>query len=151
MGPPWRIDPTIHRAISELSYHGDTSRSNHFVTYHFSDLHEVYSGNRQIHTKCQLQYLHPPHISTSGKCHCVIIHQTTKDEIIIIVIVVVIFITSLLYTLSFRSGTQQKIRSSSSKVTRKTSIEAASGSGCSSRTRRKYRLMTQTRSWCHRL
>ena len=26
----------------------------------------------------QLQYLHPPHISTSGKCHCVIIHQTTK-------------------------------------------------------------------------
>ena len=31
-----------------------------------------------IHTKCQLQYLHPPQISTSGKCHCVIIHQTTK-------------------------------------------------------------------------
>ena len=26
----------------------------------FSDLREVYSGNRQIHTKCQLQYLHPP-------------------------------------------------------------------------------------------
>ena len=26
----------------------------------------------------QLQYLHPPHILTSGKCHCVIIHQTTK-------------------------------------------------------------------------
>ena len=25
-----------------------------------------------------LQYLHPPQISTSGKCHCVIIHQTTK-------------------------------------------------------------------------
>ena len=25
------------------------------VTYHFSDLHEVYSGNRQIHTKCQVQ------------------------------------------------------------------------------------------------
>ena len=50
----------------------------HTVTYHFSDLQEVYSSNRQIHTKCQLQYLHPPHISTSGKCHCVIIHQTTK-------------------------------------------------------------------------
>ena len=50
----------------------------HTVTYHFSDLQEVYSGNRQIHTKCQLQYLHPPHISTSGKCHCVIINQTTK-------------------------------------------------------------------------
>ena len=50
----------------------------HTVTYHFSDLQEVYSGNRQIHTKCQLQYFHPPHISTSGKCHCVIIHQTTK-------------------------------------------------------------------------
>ena len=50
----------------------------HTVTYHFSDLQEVCSGNRQIHTKCQLQYLHPPHISTIGKCHCVIIHQTTK-------------------------------------------------------------------------
>ena len=48
------------------------------VTYHFSDLQEVYSDNPQIHTKCQLQYFHPPHISTSGKCHCVIIHQTTK-------------------------------------------------------------------------
>ena len=50
----------------------------HTVTYHFSDLQEVYSGNRHIQTKCHLQYLHPPHISTSGKCHCVIIHQTTK-------------------------------------------------------------------------
>ena len=40
------------------------------VTYNFSNLQEVYSGNHQIHTKCQLQYLHPPHISTSGKCHC---------------------------------------------------------------------------------
>ena len=48
------------------------------VTYHFSDLQEVYSGNLQIHTKCQFQYFHPPHISTSGKCNCVIIHQTTK-------------------------------------------------------------------------
>ena len=54
------------------------SPRKHTVTYHFSDLQEVYSGNRQIHTKCQLQYLHPPHISTSGKCRCVIIHQTTK-------------------------------------------------------------------------
>ena len=54
------------------------SPRKHTVTYHFSDLQEVYSGNRQIHTKCQLQYLHPPHISTSGKCHCVIIHQATK-------------------------------------------------------------------------
>ena len=35
------------------------------VTYHFRDLQDVYSGNRQIHTKCQL--------SISGKCHCVII------------------------------------------------------------------------------
>ena len=49
----------------------------HTVTYHFSDLQEVYSGNRQIHTKCQLQFLYPPKISC-GKCHCVIIHQTTK-------------------------------------------------------------------------
>ena len=22
MGPPWRIDPTTHRTMSELSYHG---------------------------------------------------------------------------------------------------------------------------------
>ena len=58
---------------------GTSSPRKHTVTHHFSDLHEVYSGNRQIHTKCQLQYLHPTQISTSGKCHCVIIHQTTKS------------------------------------------------------------------------
>ena len=46
------------------------SPRKHTVTYHFSDLQEVYSGNRQIHTKCQLKYFHPPHISTRGKCHC---------------------------------------------------------------------------------
>ena len=46
------------------------SPRKHTVTYHFSDLQEVYSDNPQIHTKCQLQYFHPPHISTSGKCHC---------------------------------------------------------------------------------
>ena len=27
MGPPWRIDPTTHHAMSERSYHGATSRS----------------------------------------------------------------------------------------------------------------------------
>ena len=27
MGPPWRIDPTTHRTISERSYHGATSSS----------------------------------------------------------------------------------------------------------------------------
>ena len=27
MGPPWRIDPTTHRVMSERSYHGATSRS----------------------------------------------------------------------------------------------------------------------------
>ena len=49
------------------------------VTYNLSSLQEVYRGNRQIHTKCQLQYeyLHPPQLS-SDKCHCVIIHQTPK-------------------------------------------------------------------------
>ena len=45
------------------------SPSNSTVTYHFSDLQEVYSGNCQIHTKCHLQFLHPPQISTSDKCH----------------------------------------------------------------------------------
>ena len=70
---------------SRISNHGATIPAysvvpprKHTVTYHFSDLQEVYSGNRQIRTKCQLQYLHPPQISTSGKCHCVIIDQTTK-------------------------------------------------------------------------
>ena len=28
MGPPWRIDPTTHRTMSERSYHGATSRSS---------------------------------------------------------------------------------------------------------------------------
>ena len=27
MGPPWRIDPTTHRTMSERFYHGATSRS----------------------------------------------------------------------------------------------------------------------------
>ena len=27
MGPPWRIDPTTHRTMSERSCHGATSRS----------------------------------------------------------------------------------------------------------------------------
>ena len=27
MGPPWRIDPTTHRIMSEASYHGTTFRS----------------------------------------------------------------------------------------------------------------------------
>ena len=27
MGPPWNIDPTTHRTMSERSYHGATSRS----------------------------------------------------------------------------------------------------------------------------
>ena len=28
-GPPWRIDPTTHRTMSERSYHGATSRSEY--------------------------------------------------------------------------------------------------------------------------
>ena len=81
--------PSKKRYRSRISNHWATipacsvvppiySSRKHTVTYHFSDLQDVYSGNRQIHTKCQLQYLHPPQISTRGKCHCVIIHQTTK-------------------------------------------------------------------------
>ena len=35
MGPPWRINPTIHRTMSERSYHGATSRSLHnWMLYH---------------------------------------------------------------------------------------------------------------------
>ena len=70
------IGPLYLHAVWYLPF--TNSPRKHTVTYHFSDLQEVYSGNRQIHTKCQLKYLHPPHISTSGKYHCVIIHQTTK-------------------------------------------------------------------------
>ena len=70
------IGPLYLHAVRYLPF--TNSPRKHTVTYHFSDLHEVYSDNPQIHTKCQLQYLHPPHISTSGKCYCVIIHQTTK-------------------------------------------------------------------------
>ena len=71
-----RIGPLYLHAVWYLPF--TNSPRKYTITYHFSDLQEVYSGNRQIHTKCQLQYLHPPHISTSGKCHCVIIHQTPK-------------------------------------------------------------------------
>ena len=70
------IGPLYLHAVWYLQF--TNSPRKHTVTYHFSELQEVYSGNRQIHTKCQLQYLHPPHIPTSGKGHCVIIHQTTK-------------------------------------------------------------------------
>ena len=70
------IGPLYLHAVWFLPF--TNSPRKHTVTYHFSDLQEVYSGNRQINTKCQLKYLHPPHISKSGKCHCVIIHQTTK-------------------------------------------------------------------------
>ena len=39
--------------------HLQTVQEN-ILSHHFTDLEEVYSGNHQIHTKCQLQYLHPP-------------------------------------------------------------------------------------------
>ena len=70
------IGPLYLHAVWYLPF--TNSPRKHTVTYRFCDLQEVHSGNRQIHTKCQLQYLHPSQISTSGKCHCVIIHQTTK-------------------------------------------------------------------------
>ena len=71
-----RFGPLYLHAVWYLPF--TNSPRKHTVTYHFSVLQEVYNDNRQIHTKCQLKYLHQPHISTSGKCHCVIIHQTTK-------------------------------------------------------------------------
>ena len=33
MGPPWRIDPTTHRTMSECSYQGDTSRTLYMTCY----------------------------------------------------------------------------------------------------------------------
>ena len=30
MGPPWRIDPTTHRTMSERSYHGATYHSHEY-------------------------------------------------------------------------------------------------------------------------
>ena len=38
MGPPWRIDVTIHRTMSEHSCHGATSRSPHNQLVHNSAL-----------------------------------------------------------------------------------------------------------------
>ena len=76
---PQNFKPLDHYTCMQCgTSHLQTVQEKHTVTYNFIDLQEVYSGNRQIHTKCQLQYLHPPQISTSGKCHCVIIHQTPK-------------------------------------------------------------------------
>ena len=50
------IGPLYLHALWYLPFTNNLRK--HTVTYHFS---EVYSGNCQIHTKCQLQYLHPPH------------------------------------------------------------------------------------------
>ena len=36
------------------------------VAYHFGDLQELYSDNRHIHTKCQLQSLHPQNSQISN-------------------------------------------------------------------------------------
>ena len=55
------VGPLYLHAVCGTS-HLTNSPRKHTVTYHFSDLQKVYSGNRQIHTKCQLQYLHPSHI-----------------------------------------------------------------------------------------
>ena len=39
MGPPWRIDPTTHRNMSERSYNGATSRSaTHTHTHTHTDI-----------------------------------------------------------------------------------------------------------------
>ena len=35
MGPPWRIDPTTHRTMSEHSYHRATSCSLQLTKFHF--------------------------------------------------------------------------------------------------------------------
>ena len=63
MGPPWRIDPSTHRTMSERSYHGATSRSHlehcvrcsllmHLV-YLFTPLsytHELIPHNGSLHS-----------------------------------------------------------------------------------------------------
>ena len=36
MNPPWRIDPTTHRTMSERSYHGATSRSQNVMNASFN-------------------------------------------------------------------------------------------------------------------
>ena len=55
------IGPLYLHAVWYLPF--TKSPRKHTVTYHFSDLQEVYSDNRQIHTKNQLQYLHTPYIN----------------------------------------------------------------------------------------
>ena len=89
MGPPKRIDPTTKIIEAEFQTIGPLYQLP--VCYLLQTVQEKILSHMIlatywkftvttviIHTKCQLQYLHPPHISTSGKCHCVIIHQTTK-------------------------------------------------------------------------
>ena len=49
------IGPLYLHAVWYLPF--TNSPRKHTVTYHFSDLQEVYSGSPQIDTKCQLQYL----------------------------------------------------------------------------------------------
>ena len=46
MGPPWRIDPTTHRTMSECSYHGATSRSS--VTNMFTQQQQQQQQQQQI-------------------------------------------------------------------------------------------------------
>ena len=63
MGPPWRIDPTTHRTMSERSYHGATSRSGNcrmilskeiasFITKHQLTLHNYPIKKQKITFFC---------------------------------------------------------------------------------------------------
>ena len=52
-------DPSHHeRTLLPQSYISLPPRKQ-TVRYHFSDLQDVYSGNRRIHIKCQLQFFTP--------------------------------------------------------------------------------------------
>ena len=77
MGPPWRIDPTTHRTMSERSYHGATSRSDCYGHYSIITLLWTYWAMFQ-------QLLHDWHNKGCGMCYpiCGMIH--IKEPLLLI-------------------------------------------------------------------
>ena len=55
MGPPWRIDPTTHRTMSECSYHRATSRSSTWTAWSTVN-HPSAPYCRQNSSYCSLCY-----------------------------------------------------------------------------------------------
>ena len=65
MGPPWRIDPTTHRTMSERSYHGATSRSLEWEIAQWVHPMKNWSDNPSHHERTLLprSYIWLPHFN----------------------------------------------------------------------------------------